>query len=387
VCVCVCVCVYVPHSCQLDCSPISTPPHVPRAPRTRRHFARTRLLTTSKTPSRNAAAIYRSPPRPVICQTYTLTCPIPRSHDDDYDDDDYQAATLQAARAPPVPQQRGRLRHHDAPRNLSKHPSNTRQRSQSSKARQRTVCVQADVRRQNHPTHAANTGQRIVAVPVVVPRAPTRRPPTQAANAAIRRINHHHNKRRMTTTTPMTADGQRAVCVYLCVWASQLPVGLLTHQHIPSRAPSAAHTKTRRTHSPPHNKQDPMAERSRDTTCGSFHAQQLAHAQMPNTCSHDDDNKYDYYQAAAPPSARAPPVPQQRGRRNLHEAPCNLSKHPSTHALRPSGRPPRNRQTHAANTRSAGPVVVHHAPTRRPPTQVAKAAISKNQSPPQQAPQ
>ncbi len=70
-----------------------------------------------------------------------------------------------------------------------KHPSNTRQRSQSSKA-QLTPCVQADVR-QSRPTHAVNPRRRVVAVPVVVPRAPSRRTPTtQAAKATISDFNH-----------------------------------------------------------------------------------------------------------------------------------------------------------------------------------------------------
>jgi hypothetical protein len=81
-----------------------------------------------------------------------------------------------------------------------KHPSNTCQRCQSSKAPQRTPCVQADVRRQNRQTPDAATRRRVVAVPVVVPRAPTRRAPTQAAKAAISKINHH-NKRRNEATT------------------------------------------------------------------------------------------------------------------------------------------------------------------------------------------
>ncbi len=186
----------VPDNFQLDCSPISPPPHVPRAPRTQRDVARTRLLTTSMTPSRNAAATQRRPPRPATCRTYTLACATPRSHDDDNNYDYDQAATPPPARAQPVPQQLERHHHNEAPRNPSKHPSNTRQRSQSSKARQRTACVQADVRRRNRPTHAANPCRRVVAVPVVVPRAPTRRPPTQVAKAAISEINHRHNKRR-----------------------------------------------------------------------------------------------------------------------------------------------------------------------------------------------
>ena len=49
-----------------------------------------------------------------------------------------------------------------------KHQSNTRRRSPSSKAPQRTPCVRTNVRR-NRPTHAANTRRRVVAVPVVVP--------------------------------------------------------------------------------------------------------------------------------------------------------------------------------------------------------------------------
>jgi hypothetical protein len=188
VCVVVCVCVWLPDYCQLDCSPISTHPHLPRALRTQRHVARTRLLTTSTTPWRNAAATQRWPPRPVTCRTYTLTCATPRSHDDDNNYDYYQAATPPPARAPPVPQ----------------HPSNSHQRSHSSKARQRTPCVQAAVRRRNRPTHAANTRGRVVAVPVVVPRVPTRRPPTQAANEAICKINHQYNKRLKDNNTTHT---------------------------------------------------------------------------------------------------------------------------------------------------------------------------------------
>ena len=193
------LCVCLPDNCQLDCSPISTPPHVPRAPRTRIHVARTRLLTTSTTPSRNAAATQRWPPRPATCRTYTLTCPTPRSHHNNYDY--YQAATrastTRASTTRPATTRTPPARGSAQP---VKHPSNTRQRSQSSKARQLTNCVQADVR-QSRPTHAATTRRRVVAVPVVVPRAPSRRTPTtQAAKAPISNFNHH-NKRRNDNNT------------------------------------------------------------------------------------------------------------------------------------------------------------------------------------------
>ena len=193
------MCVCVPDCCQLDCSPISTPPHVPRAPRTPIHVARIRLLTTSMTPSRSAAATQRWPPRPATCQTYTLTCPTPRSHHNNYDY--YQAATrastTRASTTRPATTRTPPARGSAQP---VKHPSNTRQRSQSSKARQLTPCVQADVR-QSRPTHAATTRRRVVAVPVVVPRAPSRRTPTtQAAKAPISNFNHH-NKRRNDNNT------------------------------------------------------------------------------------------------------------------------------------------------------------------------------------------
>jgi hypothetical protein len=160
------LCVCLPDNCQLDCSPISKPPHVPRAPRTRIHVARTRLLTTSTTPSRGTqpqhnaglhaqqlAKPTRSHAQHHAATTTTTTTtklqrPHPRDHHPSRNNADATSTRLRATR--------------------QKHPSNTRQRSQSSKAPQRTNCVQTDVRR-NRPTHAANTRRRVVAVPVVVP--------------------------------------------------------------------------------------------------------------------------------------------------------------------------------------------------------------------------
>ena len=195
------LCVCLPDNCQLDCSPISTPPHVPRAPRTRIHVARTRLLTTSTTPSRNAAATQRWPPRPATCQTYTLTCPTPRSHDNNYDY--YQAATPPPARPPPVPQQRGRHQH-ETPRNPSKTPANENRVLKHHNARPASTRTSAETARHTPPTHAGASSP----CPSSSPRAPTRRPPTQAAKAAISNINHHDKRRNNATTR--TSSRQRS---------------------------------------------------------------------------------------------------------------------------------------------------------------------------------
>jgi hypothetical protein len=187
-----------PDNLQLDCSPtISTPPHVPRAPRTRIHVARTRLLTTSTTPSSG-----KKPQHNAGLHTQQLAKPT-RSHAQHHAATTTTTTTTKLqrerappARAPPVPQQRGRHQH-EAPRN----PSNTRQRSQSSEARQLTNCVRADVR-QSRPIHTATTRRRVVAVPVVVPRTPSRRTPiTRAAKAPISDFNHRNKRRNNENNT------------------------------------------------------------------------------------------------------------------------------------------------------------------------------------------
>ncbi len=171
VCVCVFVCVHV-CARQLSAGLLTNHQHTPsRAP----SAAHTNTRRTHSPPhnkhdpiARNAAATQRRPPRPATCQTYTLTCPTPRSHHHNYNY--YQAATRVSTtrtsttrpattRTPPA---RGSAQ-------PVKHPSNTRERSQSSKkARQLTAWVQADVR-QSRQIHAATTRRRVVAVPVVVP--------------------------------------------------------------------------------------------------------------------------------------------------------------------------------------------------------------------------
>jgi hypothetical protein len=117
------LCVCLPDNCQLECSPVSTPPHVPRAPRTRIHVARTRLLTTSTTPSRGT-----QPQHNAGLHAQQLAKPT-RSHAQHHAATTTTTTTTKLqrerappARAPPVPQQRGRHQH-EAPRN----PSNTRQ--------------------------------------------------------------------------------------------------------------------------------------------------------------------------------------------------------------------------------------------------------------------
>jgi hypothetical protein len=219
VCVCVrlCVCMCAPDICQLDClRTIGTPNHVPRASRTRIHVARTHLPTTSTTPSRGTQPQYnaglhaqqlaeptRSNPQHHAATTTTTTT----TNNYDY----YQAATrantTRASTTRPAttrtPPARGSVQ-------PVKHPSNTRQRRQSSKARQLTSCVQADVRIYR-PTHPATTRRRVVAVTVVVPRAPSRRTPTtQAAKAPISNFNHH-NKRRNNDNNTRRRRRQRSL--------------------------------------------------------------------------------------------------------------------------------------------------------------------------------
>ncbi len=139
------LCVCLPDDCQLDCSPNSGPPHVPRAPRTRIHNAGLHAQQLAK-PTRSHAQHHAA------TTTTTTTTKLQRHHPRDQHSSRNNAdATSTRLRA-----------------SCQNHPSNTRQRSQSSKAPQRTNCVQTDVRR-NRPTHAANTRRRVVAVPVVVP--------------------------------------------------------------------------------------------------------------------------------------------------------------------------------------------------------------------------
>jgi hypothetical protein len=150
--------------------------------------------------ARNAAATQRWPPRPATCRTYTLMCPTPRSHHNHYDH--YQAATPastnRASTIRPATTQTPPARGSAQP---VKNPSNTRKRSQSSKARQLTNCVQADVR-QSRPLHATTTRRRVVAAPVVVPRAPSgRTPTTRAAKASISNFNHDNKRRNNDNNT------------------------------------------------------------------------------------------------------------------------------------------------------------------------------------------
>ncbi len=125
VCVCVCGCAFVRLTTVSWTAhqPSAHPPHVPRAPRTRIHVARTCLLTTSTTPSRgtqpqhNAGLHAQQLAKPTRSRaqhhaattTTTTTTKLQRER-------------APPAQAPPVPQQRGR-RQYEALRN----PSNTRQ--------------------------------------------------------------------------------------------------------------------------------------------------------------------------------------------------------------------------------------------------------------------
>ncbi len=159
------LCVCLPDNCHLNCSPISTPPHVPRAPA---HEYTSQALASSQQarphqgtqPQHNAGLHAQQLAKPkrshaqhhAAKTTTTTTTKLQRHHPRDHhlsrNNADATSTRLRATR--------------------QKQPSNARQRSQSSKAQQRTNCVQTDVRR-NRPTHADNTRRRVVAVPVVVP--------------------------------------------------------------------------------------------------------------------------------------------------------------------------------------------------------------------------
>jgi hypothetical protein len=139
------LCLCLPDNCRLDCSPISTLPHVPHRGTQPQHNAGLHAQLLAKSTRSHAQ-------HHAATTTTTTTTKLerhhPRDHQPSRNNAEATSARLHATR--------------------QKHPSNTRQRRQSSKAPRRTSFVQTDVRR-NRPTHAANTRRRVVAVPVVVP--------------------------------------------------------------------------------------------------------------------------------------------------------------------------------------------------------------------------
>ncbi len=127
-------------------------------------------------------------------------------------------------RAPPVPQQRARHQS-ETPRN----PYQTPVKQPSSYGRERTRCVQADVRH-SHPTHATTTRRRVVAVAVVVTRAPSR-PPTQADKAAITKFKYRNKRRNDNNTRRRQRSTEVRVVVVVFVGISRqvLPTSNCAH--------------------------------------------------------------------------------------------------------------------------------------------------------------
>ncbi len=125
-------------------SPISTPSRAPGAAQTTTGRTHSCHNTTI---SQNAAATQRRPPRPATCQTYTLTCPTPHSHDNYFN----RSATRASERYP--------SRNNANANNKRRATRQTLDKQLSSNARERTSCVQADAR-QSRPTHATTTRSR-----------------------------------------------------------------------------------------------------------------------------------------------------------------------------------------------------------------------------------
>ncbi len=140
------------------CARTLTDPHVPRAPRTRIHVARTRLLTTSTTPSRETQPQHNpglhaqqlAKPTRSYAQHHAATTTTTTTTK-------LQRERAPPARAPPVPQKRGRHKH-EAPRspsNTCQTPADEARVLKHDNSRSASKRTSADVAQHTPPPHAS----------------------------------------------------------------------------------------------------------------------------------------------------------------------------------------------------------------------------------------
>jgi hypothetical protein len=236
-----------------------------------------------------------------------------------------------------------RRRHQQkAPRDRSntvKHPS----MESSSKARERTHCVQADVRQSQPNTRRQHPqARRPVAV---VPHAPSR-PPTQAARAAISKMNHHNKHRHQNNTRRQRS----IVFVVLVVSRESLPTSRRAN---PVTCPDRrAHDNTLHVLASQH---DSTAERSRNTTPASAPANcQTRTITCPTPHSHNNN----YYKCSATHAS------------TNHLAPTRTP--PTRGSAQPVKHPRRNQSSEARNAQAAS----RGRPPKPPNTRTRVAAVA-----------